>query len=111
MYEKTEYETNSYIFLQEKSALEPVVIELDLADKNQFELFIQKVHDICGKIDILINNGGVSHRDSVMNTKMDVFEKIMNINYFGSVALTKGMPVYFSKPMRHFDVLSIDHFA
>ncbi|CAF4772258.1 unnamed protein product [Pieris macdunnoughi] len=74
----------------ENAVVEPVVIELDLADKNQFELFIQKVHNVCGKIDILINNGGVSHRDSVMNTKMDVYEKIMNINYFGSVGLTKA---------------------
>ncbi|CAH4032031.1 dehydrogenase/reductase SDR family protein 7-like isoform X2 [Pieris brassicae] len=74
----------------ENAVFEPVVIELDLADKNQFKQFIQRVHEVCGKIDILINNGGVSHRDSVMNTKMDVYEKIMNINYFGSVGLTKA---------------------
>ncbi|CAK1552045.1 unnamed protein product [Leptosia nina] len=70
---------------------EPLVIELDLSDTHQFELFIQKVLDSCEKIDILINNGGVSHRGSIIHTKMDVYEKIMNINYFGSVALTKAV--------------------
>ncbi|XP_045491416.1 dehydrogenase/reductase SDR family protein 7-like [Colias croceus] len=67
---------------------EPVVIELDLADMAQLEPFIGKVHEVCGRIDILINNGGISHRGSVIYTKMDVYHKIMDINYFGAVGLT-----------------------
>lgn len=54
-------------------------------------LFVEKVYGICGHVDILVNNGGVTHRGSILNTKTDVDQKIMFINYFGSVALTKGM--------------------
>ncbi|XP_072943984.1 dehydrogenase/reductase SDR family protein 7-like [Epargyreus clarus] len=70
---------------------EPVVIELDLADLDHLDAFIQKVYNICGHIDILINNGGVSHRGAILHTKMDVFKQIMCINYFGAVGLTTAV--------------------
>lgn len=73
------------------STLEPIVMELDLANMEQIEPFVQKVLDECGKIDILINNGGVSHRGSILHTKIMVDKQIMTINYFGSVALTKAV--------------------
>jgi short-subunit dehydrogenase len=41
------------------------------------------------KIDILINNGGVSQRTLVKDTTMEIFRKIMEINLFGAVQLTK----------------------
>lgn len=52
--------------------------------------------DIHGKIDILINNAGISYRGEVVNTNMDVDIKVMFTNYFAQIALTKGnylMPV------------------
>ncbi|XP_021181277.3 dehydrogenase/reductase SDR family protein 7-like [Helicoverpa armigera] len=70
--------------------LEPLVLELDLAKFEELDPFVQKVYDACGHIDVLINNGGISHRGSILNTKMDVFKSIMAINYFGSVVLTKA---------------------
>lgn len=70
--------------------LEPVVLELDLMKLGEMSSFVQRVYDACGDIDILINNGGISHRGSILNSKIDVFKSIMDVNYFGSVALTKG---------------------
>lgn len=66
------------------------MIELDLEDLDQLETFVNKVHDKFGHIDILVNNGGISHRGSILNTKLQVDKKIMFINYFGTVGLTKG---------------------
>jgi dehydrogenase/reductase SDR family protein 7B len=37
-----------------------------------------------------VNNAGVSYRGEVTETTLDVDAKVMNINYFGTVALTKG---------------------
>lgn len=42
-------------------------------------------------IDILINNGGISYRGAINDTTVDVDIKIMTTNYFGQVALTKGI--------------------
>lgn len=72
------------------STEEPIAIELDLSNLDQLEPFIEKIYETCGKIDILINNGGVSHRGSILHTKLDVDKKIMLTNYLGSVGLTKG---------------------
>lgn len=69
---------------------EPVVLELNLADFDTLDTFIQKVYDQCGNIDILVNNGGISFRGSIIETKIEVDKEIMSVNYFGSVALTKG---------------------
>ncbi|XP_053625440.1 dehydrogenase/reductase SDR family protein 7-like [Plodia interpunctella] len=69
---------------------EPLVLELDLANVDQMTAFVKKVYTVCGHIDILINNGGISHRASILNTDMKVFRQIMEINYFGTVALTKA---------------------
>ena len=78
------------IILQNFPTEEPVIIPLDLAELDQLEDFIEKVHEKCGHIDILINNGGISQRGSILHTKYDVYKQIMTVNYFGSVVLTKG---------------------
>lgn len=52
---------------------------------------MQQVLQIFGQIDILINNGGISVRSEAINTKIDVDIKIMLVNYFGTVALTKAV--------------------
>ena len=43
-----------------------------------------------GGVDILINNGGMGFRGTVLETELSVQQKVMKVNYFGSVALTKG---------------------
>ncbi|XP_045785758.1 dehydrogenase/reductase SDR family protein 7-like [Maniola jurtina] len=73
------------------STEEPVVCELDLSNLEQLEPFVKKIYDTCGQIDILINNGGVSHRGSILHTTLEVDKKIMYTNYFGSVGLTKAV--------------------
>lgn len=67
----------------------PIVMPLDLSDFDTLPTIIDKITAITGHIDILINNGGVSHRGTVLSTNITVDMKIMEVNYFGSVALTK----------------------
>lgn len=69
----------------------PVVLALDLTDQGSFQEKISQVLDIFGHIDILINNGGISVRASAMETSLEVDKKIMDVNYFGSIALTKAV--------------------
>lgn len=68
----------------------PVVLPLDLTQINSFQNEITKIIDIHGKIDILINNAGITYRGQVVNTKMDVDIKVMLTNYFAQIALAKG---------------------
>ncbi|XP_014358468.2 dehydrogenase/reductase SDR family protein 7-like isoform X1 [Papilio machaon] len=71
-------------------SIEPTVLELDVGELDQLEDFVDNVHSLCGHIDILVNNAGISHRGSILHTKLDVYKKIMNVNYLGSVGLTSA---------------------
>ena len=60
-----------------------VSIELDC--KNM----INKTIDIYGSIDILINNAGVSMRALFNDLDLKAFEKVMKINFYGTVYCSK----------------------
>lgn len=53
--------------------------------KNLIELTIERF----GKIDILINNAGISMRAATIDVEMDVLRKVMDVNYWGTVYCTK----------------------
>jgi NAD(P)-dependent dehydrogenase (short-subunit alcohol dehydrogenase family) len=43
-----------------------------------------------GGIDVLVNNAGITHRSSFADTKVDVYRRVMDVNFFGSVHCTKA---------------------
>jgi len=47
-----------------------------------------------GKIDILINNAGISAEGTLEETKPDVFKQIMEVNFLGSVYMTRAALPY-----------------
>jgi dehydrogenase/reductase SDR family member 7B len=69
-----------------------VTIEpLDLSKHSEIPQIVQKVLKNVGKIDILINNGGISQRSLASETALEVDQQIMNVNYLGTVAMTKAV--------------------
>jgi short-subunit dehydrogenase len=67
------------------------ILPLDLSDPNSLEAKAKEALKAFGKIDILINNGGVSQRALVMETSVATDRQIMEINYFSGVILTKSL--------------------
>ena len=63
---------------------------LDLTDTASLSGKVQEVIGHYGRVDILVNNAGMSSRGVVMETHNSVDRKIMEVNFFGTVALTKG---------------------
>lgn len=78
------------MILQQIPTHPPVVVPLDLSDLNSLKEKVDHILKIFGHIDILVNNGGVGVRADVLSTAIDIDIKVMLVNYFGSVALTKG---------------------
>jgi len=67
------------------------IAPLDLADADALvDKAMSRLAEI-GTIDILINNGGISQRSMFLETDFSVFRRIMEVNYFGTVALTKAV--------------------
>lgn len=71
------------------------VLPLDLEQNNVFDAKTKEAISWFGRIDILINNGGISQRSFAKDTEIDVDRRIMEINYTGTVALTKAVLPYF----------------
>lgn len=44
-----------------------------------------------GRVDVLINNAGLSQRSRIYETEMEVYAQLMEVNYLGTVALTKAL--------------------
>ncbi|MGB0886753.1 MAG: SDR family NAD(P)-dependent oxidoreductase [Vicingaceae bacterium] len=68
-----------------------LVLPIDLEQHQNAPEWTQKAIDKFNRIDILINNGGISQESFALNTTSEVEQKIMNINYFGNVALSKAV--------------------
>ena len=64
---------------------------LDLSAHDTIPGLVEKVLKRVGKVDVLINNGGISQRALASDTSLEVDKKLMNINYFGTVAMTKAL--------------------
>ena len=72
-------------------------ISLDLEHSQNFPELAKEVVAKMGKIDFLFNNGGLSQRSEASDTPMEVDRRIMEINYFGNIALTKAVLPYMQK--------------
>ncbi|MGB0933534.1 MAG: SDR family oxidoreductase [Lishizhenia sp.] len=73
------------------------VLPLDLEQNDGFDTLVNKVISKYGSVDFLFNNGGLSQRSEAAETPLSVDRKIMEINYFGNIALTKAVLPFFQK--------------
>lgn len=64
---------------------------LDLERHETIAGVVERVLKQAGKIDVLINNGGLSQRSLALETSLEVDKRLMNVNFFGTVALTKAI--------------------
>lgn len=86
---------------------EVFVLPLDVVDFNAVPHAVHQVIEHYGAIDILINNAGVSQRELALDTQLQVDQQIMNINYFGTIALTKAVaPLMQARKSGHIVVIS-----
>jgi short-subunit dehydrogenase len=68
-----------------------VVLPLDLARSDTFAAVKGEALARCGRIDILVNNAGVGQRGFALDTTDAVERAIMEVDYFGTVALAKAV--------------------
>lgn len=71
------------------------IITLDLANLTDIDAKTKMALAAFGTIDVLINNAGISQRSQIIDTDISVYKKLMDINYLGTVALTKSLLPHF----------------
>lgn len=70
------------------------VIPLDLKNYKEMPEIAAKAVAAFGKIDILINNAGLSQRSLAIETDIEVDKRLMDVDFIGTVALTKAVIPY-----------------
>lgn len=64
---------------------------LDVSIESEIVAFAQKLKQAHPHLDILINNAGISQRSQAEETSLSVDRRIMEVNFFGQVNLTKQL--------------------
>jgi short-subunit dehydrogenase len=67
------------------------IIRLDLANHEEIFSIAQKIIDKFGKVDVLINNAGISQRSLAKDTDFKVDTQLIHINLLGTIAVTKAI--------------------
>ena len=89
------------------ASTEVMIVPLDLAKSDDFEKLVADVLARFGQIDVMVHNGGISQRSWVKDTAMSVHRRLMEVNFFGTVALTRALlPSMLAKKQGHFVVIS-----
>jgi short-subunit dehydrogenase len=84
-----------------------LILPLDLSDTASIDALTELVLAKFLRIDILVNNGGISQRSLAKDTPIDIDRKIMEVNFFGQVAITKSvLPVMLNQKQGQIIVIS-----
>ena len=84
-----------------------LVLPLDLADHESMNQKADQVMAHFGRIDVLVNNGGISQRSMVIDTDFSVYKRLVNIDYLGTVALSQAvLPIFVKQKSGHFAVIT-----
>jgi short-subunit dehydrogenase len=71
------------------------ILPLDLSRADTLQSIVEDAVELFGHVDILVNNGGLGQRSLIHETSLEVDRRLMEVNYFGTIALTKYL-------LRHF---------
>jgi dehydrogenase/reductase SDR family member 7B len=77
--------------------LDLMILPFDLSDTGNSSGLAAQVMNKFGRIDVLINNGGYSQRSEAIETSLDIDRKLMEVNYFSYVSLTKAVLPYMKR--------------
>lgn len=84
-----------------------LVLPLDLSVPDAMPEIKDQAIAWKGKVDVLVHCGGISQRSLAIDTGLEVDRRIMEIDYFGTLALTKAiLPEFVKAKSGHFVVVT-----
>jgi len=75
--------------LEQQYQIKAVAVQCDVSIEEDCEQLVKQALATFGKIDVLVNNAGISMRALFNDVDLDVVKKVMDINFWGTVYCTK----------------------
>ncbi len=66
-----------------------VSLKTDVSVPAECQALVSKARDVFGRVDVLVNNAGISMRSLFRDTELGVIRKLMETNFWGTVNCTK----------------------
>ncbi len=96
--------TSTWTAEEQRRAL---VLPLDLGEPALIPALAKQALAWKGKIDVVVHCGGISQRSLAIDTGLEVDRRVMEIDYFGTLALTKAiLPEFARVQSGHFVVVT-----
>ncbi len=87
--------------------VEVMILPLDVTEMEKIPVAAGQVYEKFGYINMLVANAGVSQRSLARNTDLRVDRKVMEVDYFGTIAMTKAvLPYLINNQFGHIVVIS-----
>jgi short-subunit dehydrogenase len=83
------------------------IARLDQADLERSAAAAREALGVFGGLDVIVLNGGISQRSLAIDTKIEVDQQLMTVNYFSNVAIVKAiLPQLIAQPSAKIGVVS-----
>ena len=81
----------------DKYSIECLIVKADVSKAEEVESIVKQVINKFGRIDVLVNNAGITRDTLLMRMKEDDFDKVIEINLKGTFLVTKAVTPYMMK--------------
>ena len=81
----------------EKKSVKCLAVQGDVSNFEDCERFVKEIIEEYGKIDVLVNNAGITKDTLLMRMKREDFEDVIDVNLVGTFNVTKNVINYMLK--------------
>lgn len=81
----------------EKNNVKCLAVQGDVSNFEDCERFVKEIIEKYGKIDVLVNNAGITKDTLLMRMKKEDFESVIDVNLVGTFNVTKNVINYMMK--------------